>query len=428
MLWLALAFLAALSAAVLSFALLRRSRHVAPRAAHDLEVYRAQLKELERERETGLISEAEAGAARLEIERRILAADPEQAPDEAAAPKGRERIPAAAIAAAVPLAAFGLYLALGSPEVPSVTFREQAALLAQEAGAQDPQAQADAVHIETMLERVRERLEQDPGNLRDWVVLASSLTALGRFAEAATAYGHALRLSGEDPALYSAHAEALIFAAQGQVTGEARVSLNRALALDPENPRARFYAAVGRQQIGDLEGAFGDLAALLRGAPADAPWLEVVRQRALGLAADLGLDPALALPPPPAAGLGPSREDMEAVAEMTPEEQKEMIRGMVGGLAERLEDEPDNLQGWQMLARSYGVLGERAKAAEAYGRVLALAPDDPDALFFLGEAALEAGDAAQATAYWTRLLAQLAPGSAEHALVQDRLNDLEAAN
>ena len=506
MLWLALGLLAALSAAVLSFALLRRARGAVPRAAHDLEVYRAQLKELERERESGLISEAEAKAARLEIERHILAADPQGARAQSEAPKGRGRVSAALVAAVVPLAAFGIYFLLGSPQVPSVPFAEQAERRAQEAEARRQAAQADLPGVDAMLARVRERLAQDPDNLRDWIVLASSLSALGDFEEAATAYEHALRLSADDPGLHSARAEALILAAQGQVTAEAQMSLARALELDPENPRARFYLAAAKQQAGDTQGAFDDLAALLRGAPADAPWREVVHERATALARGLGLDPETVLPKPPAvadarqaadalaaqleanpkdyqgwialararAGLGdragaraaldrgaeiyeaapfvlqqfqqvaaelgldgtssaegprgPSREDMEAAADLTPEQQEEMIRGMVGGLAERLEDRPDDLQGWQMLARSYGVLGERAKAAEAYDRVLALAPDDPDALFFLGEAALEAGDSAQAAAYWTRLLAQLAPGSAEHALVQDRLNDLKAAN
>ena len=506
MLWVAFGLLAALSAAVLSFALLRRARGAAPRAAHDLEVYRAQLKELERERESGLISEAEAKAARLEIERHILAADPERAPQAAKAAKGRERVPAVLVAAAVPLAAFGLYFLLGNPEVPSVPFAEQAERRAQEAAARREAAEADLPGVETMLARVRERLAQDPDNLRDWIVLASSLSALGDFEEAATAYDHALRLSADDPGLHSARAEALILAAQGQVTAEAQMSLTRALELDPQNPRARFYLAAAKQQAGDMQGAFDDLAALLRGAPADAPWIEVVHERAAALASGLGLDPAAVLPARPVAagarqaadelaarleanpkdyqgwialararaGLGdragaraalergaevyeaapfvlqqfqqaaaelgldespgaegprgPSREDMEAAAELTPEQQEEMIRGMVGGLAERLKDRPDDLQGWQMLARSYGVLGERAKAAEAYDRVLALAPNDPDALFFLGEAALEGGDPDEAAEYWTRLLTQLAPGSAEHVLVQDRLNALKAAN
>lgn len=509
MLWLAIGLLAALAAAVLLFALVRRSRGPAARTEHDLEVYRAQLKELRREQASGLISEAEAEAARLEIERRILAADAAQAPEDAKATARRERLPVALAAAAVPLAAVGLYLFLGSPGVPSVPFADQAARRAEMAEAQRQAAQDNLPGVETMLARVRERLAEDPDNLRDWVMLATSLSALGQYAEAVPAFDHAIRLEGDDAALHSARAEAVILAAQGEVTADARAGLMRALALNPKDARARFYLAMAKRQNGDVQGALDDLTDMLREAPAGATWVEAVRQQAAALATDMGLDPSTALPePPPAApapdtratadelaaqleanpkdfrgwialaqaraelgdkegaraaldrgaevfegapfvlqqfrqaaldlGLrepasgdaprGPNREDMEAAANMTPAEQEEMIRGMVGGLAARLEDNPDDLRGWRMLARSYGVLGERDKAAEAYGRVLALAPDDPDALFFLGEAAVEDGDTEQAAAYWTRLLAQLAPGSAEHTMVQERLNGLKATN
>ena len=63
---------------------------------------------------------------------------------------------------------------------------------------------------------------------------------------------------------------------------------------------------------------------------------------------------------------GPDQEQIAAAQDMTPEEQQEMIAGMVQGLAERLQDNPDDLQGWIMLMRSYGVLGDRDKAVEAY--------------------------------------------------------------
>lgn len=105
-----------------------------------------------------------------------------------------------------------------------------------------------------------------------------------------------------------------------------------------------------------------------------------------------------------------------------------MIRDMVGGLAERLKSAPDDLQGWQMLARSYGVLNETEKAVEAYEHVLTLDAANADALFFLGEAARQSGDGAAAAEYWTRLLDQLEPGSAEHMMLRERIEGLSPAN
>ncbi|MEE8145890.1 MAG: tetratricopeptide repeat protein, partial [Kiloniellales bacterium] len=157
---------------------------------------------------------------------------------------------------------------------------------------------------------------------------------------------------------------------------------------------------------------------------------------------------------------------LQAAADMTPEEQQAMIRSMVAGLAARLEESPEDLEGWRMLARSYGVLGERAKAADAYGRAAALNPDDPeaqlgyaaalieaagadgpappeavailekviaadpqnpDALYYLGDAAHRQGNATSAALYWQRLLVQLPPDSEEYAWHKARIDALQAA-
>ena len=56
---------------------------------------------------------------------------------------------------------------------------------------------------------------------------------------------------------------------------------------------------------------------------------------------------------------------------MTAEERQAMIRGMVQRLADRLEEKPDNPEGWRRLANAYRVLGEDAKAAEAEARAKA---------------------------------------------------------
>jgi cytochrome c-type biogenesis protein CcmH len=515
MLYLAIAVLAAMAALVLGYALLRKPRTAAARIEHDLEVYRAQLDELSREREAGLVSEAEAASAKLEIERRVLAADQKRSDDATPRGRGREWIPAALVAALVPLTAVGLYAWLGNPQVPSVPFGDQAARQAAASAAQRQAAQESLPDVETMLEQVRARLAQNPDDMRGWTVLARSLVAIGQYDEAIAAFDQALRLSGPNAELYSAKAEAMILAAQGQVSAEARGVLQQALDLEPEHPRANFYLASVQQQDGDLRGALDTLTTLLQGAPAEAAWVPVVRDRAAALATELGLDPAAVLPAPSVAaggaadpqaaaeqlaarleanpkdfrgwialaqaraamgdstgardaldrgareyagapfvlqqfqqaaaelGLnesagasqtesgtprGPGQADVEAARDMTPDQQVEMIRGMVDGLAARLKDQPNDVRGWQMLARSYGVLNETEKAAEAYAQVLALAPEDPDALFFLGDAALKKGDKNQAAEYWTRLLPLLEPGSAEHTMVRDQLESLKSAN
>ena len=59
---------------------------------------------------------------------------------------------------------------------------------------------------------------------------------------------------------------------------------------------------------------------------------------------------------------------------------KEQVQEMVGALVTRLEQEPDNAEGWSMLARTYLVLQDYPKAAAAYARLDKLTPNNPDVL------------------------------------------------
>jgi cytochrome c-type biogenesis protein CcmH len=64
--------------------------------------------------------------------------------------------------------------------------------------------------------------------------------------------------------------------------------------------------------------------------------------------------------------------------------QMTQIRGMVQKLADEMKANPDNLDGWMRLGRSYAVLGESDKAADAFAQAERLKPDDPQVL--MGEA------------------------------------------
>jgi cytochrome c-type biogenesis protein CcmH len=59
---------------------------------------------------------------------------------------------------------------------------------------------------------------------------------------------------------------------------------------------------------------------------------------------------------------------------------REQVEKMVADLAARLEREPDNVNGWVILARSYYVMNRFDEAAKAYERAVALVPNDPDLL------------------------------------------------
>lgn len=337
--------------------LLRPPEPPRPRAEHDVEIYRDQLAELERDRARGLVTESQVEASRAEIGRRLLAADAaaEETPEEHAAPRTRA-ILAVVLAAAVPLAAGGLYVWQGAPLGPA----------GMAAGTADARTAERDTDMTTLVERLAERMEERPDDARGWRLLGRSLSSLERHSEAARAYGRAAALLPADADLKSLQGEALAAANRGTVTEEAEHLFAAALTIDPGEPRAHFYLGLAALQKGDRGGALARWRALEAASPEDAEWLPMLRQRIAGLAPET--DAGMAR--------GPTREDVAAAREMLPEERARMIRGMVEGLAARLKEEPGDAEGWARLARSWRVLGEPEKERDALTALARLLPED----------------------------------------------------
>ncbi len=476
-LWLVLAAMTALAAVLVAWPLLRAPRRQAGRRDYELQVYRAQLEELARERERGLLDPREAEAAKLEIERRMLAADARAGRPVPSSTGGARW--AIALLVALPLLAGGLYWQFGRPDLPSRPFAERAAERAEQRRLAEGQSQPGRApqgrlpSVDTMIAQLERRVADQPDDLEAWTQLGRAYDLTGKFDQSVDAYRRAVALDGEDAGLQAALGEALVMVEDGMVTPAAKEAFERALALDAAEPRARFYQGLALLQAGDRKGAFDAWAGLIASSPADAPWVPELQRRVAALADDLEIDPAtIPSPAAPSASIagtssatpGPTSEQMEAAKNMAPQEREAMIRDMVAGLAARLEDQPDDLDGWRRLARSYQVLNEPQKAADAYGRIaealpddldaqlayadalLAAAPDDslpaaaeqqwrkilaldaqnPEALFYLGEAAAQAGDFDTARDYWQRLLAKIPADRPERAQIQRLIDQLPA--
>ncbi|HTO80880.1 MAG TPA: c-type cytochrome biogenesis protein CcmI [Methylomirabilota bacterium] len=454
--WVIAAVMLAAAAALLARPLLRARGPGPARADYDLAVYRDQLAEVDRDLTRGVLTADQAAAARLEIERRILAAAPERGTEM---PLPKPNLPrrglALAVAIGLPLGALVLYLALGHPELsgppPGATVGNQA-------------------QIEALVKELAGRMAAKPADPRGWQLLARTYALLGRFPESADAYAQAIAHGAKEAEVQASYGEALTLAANGQVTVAAAQAFDAALAIDPKQPRARYYQALARSQAGKKQEALDLWVKLEAESPPNAEWLGSVDARIKETAAALGLDPAT-LPgrKPPAAvaaapAPGPTAQDMQAAATMTPEERTAFIRGMVGRLAERLKQQPDDLQGWQQLAQSYGVLDDRAGARDAWAKAAALAPGDFDiqanyaeamlgtqqqgdktlppgfadvvkrmqglqpksyvTLYYGGLVERANGNVAGARAYWQELLATLPADLPIRAQVQRNLNEL----
>jgi cytochrome c-type biogenesis protein CcmH len=314
------------------------------RADSDIAVYRAQLGEIEADRAAGRIAENEAQAARVEVSRRLLAAaDAKPATVAAADSPWRRRAVALVALILVPLGAGAVYLTLGSPFI-------------------EPQRAEDSIPV--MVARIEAHLAQHPDDAAGWQVLAPVYIRLGRYEDAVKARENAMRILGANAEREADLGEALVIAAGGVVSPDAKAAFERALAGNQNSYKARFFLGLAAEQEGKPQEASIIWRELLAISPPDAPWIASV-QEALQR---VGGAPAL----------GPTDSEIAAASKLSPEQRTAMVRGMVAGLAERLKSDGTDVEGWLRLVRSYMVLGEREKAQAAAAdarRALASEPE-----------------------------------------------------
>jgi len=320
---------------------------------HDLEVYRDQLSELDRDVARGLIQPAEAEEARAEIGRRILrlgAAGPSGA--VARRPSVATRLVATIAVLAVPLVSWGLYIKLGSPDLPAQPLSERLA--------KNP---ADS-SVDELVARAEAHLAANPSDGRGWDVLAPVYLRLQRYSDAARAYRNAIRLAGDSAARQAGLGEAIANAAGGIVSAEAQAAFEAALKQDPANAKASFYLAMGLAQEGRTGEATAAWQKMLAALPPDSPWRGAVEQ---ALADTAGKSVAGGAP-----ANGPDAQAVDAAQQMSPQDRQAMIETMVAGLDEKLKQNPRDVEGWMRLIRSYAVLGKADQARDALGRAVAV--------------------------------------------------------
>ncbi len=386
--WIAVVLLSAISLFLLATPLWRKSKEEADRADYALSVFKDQLKELDKDLERGLISAEEAETARIEIQRRLLGADEKRRSHENAGKGASTKavVLSSIVGIAVLAGTLALYFKIGMPGYQDVPYASRNI-------EKEHQVANNDEGMASEIAALKKRLEQEPKDIDAWILLGRTLRTVGRNEEAMEAFRNAVKESDRHPSVLADYAEAKIYADEGQVGKETLGALMEALQQDPMQMKARFYLGYAKARVEDFKGAIQTWTDLKAIAPPQAPWLKQVDEQ-IKMAAQAGdLDPADFQPSgqakvmskqlklewetekshnhdeEEAAPNGPSRAAMAAAQEMTPEEQAEMIRGMVERLADRLKENPDDLEGWKRLAQAYMVLGEKDKAIEARNKI-----------------------------------------------------------
>lgn len=233
--------------------------------------------------------------------------------------------------------------------------------------------------------------KDDPQNGQAWQLLGAAYFNAARYEDAARAYTKAIGIDPDQPLVWSALGEARVMASERDPMPPAAVeAFEKSIALDPKDPRARYFMAVKRDLSGDHEGALSDWLALLEDTPADAPWrgdlvrtIEQVGQiNRVDVTKRLAVAGEKSPPAPPVARAipGPNAEQLAAASQIPPGEQRDMAEGMVSRLEQRLKGNPGNVDGWVMLIRSRATLDQPGKAKQALADAVAANPEKADFL------------------------------------------------
>ena len=333
-------------------------------------------------------------------------------------------------------ASLGLYLMLGRADLGDQPLAQRQAEIETAAKAQNQQAET----LAAALARAKQQTIDEPTNVGNWLRLAQAAAMADDNQTEIRALTTAREMTGGDVTVKSMLAEALSRAAGGQITVPARTLIASVLASSPDEPRALYLAGLAAYQDEDYARAVSIWQRLRTVSANDAPWMSLLDDNIADAAVAGGIDIPEAQSRP-----GPDETDIAAAAEMSDDDRTAMIEGMVSGLAEKLAENPDDVDGWRRLGRAYEVLGRPTDAASALisaadavpqdidqqvtalqmivtsglgrryitpasrliERATLLAPDRLDLLFLRGHFAKLEGKTDKARELWQRLLGQL---------------------
>jgi cytochrome c-type biogenesis protein CcmH len=363
----------------------------------DLIVYRDQLAEVDRDLMRGVLSQSEASTIKTEVSRRILTAGQNTAPVSTNGPISGLAIVMISVLFG---GAFAGYFYLGAANYPDLPLKtrladakamhdnrpSQAEMEAQ--AGPDQQLKADPQMLELIVQ-LRAKVAANPKDQQGFTFLAGYESQLGNYRAAARAQKQLLAVKADTANArdHSAYATYLVLAAGGNVSPQAEVALNAALALDPKDGAAIYFKGLLYAQTGRPDIAFQAWKALLENSKPDDPWVAPIRISLETMAQLSGIAYEL-----PAETKGPSQDDIDAAAALTPEQRQKMISEMVDGLAERLLSEGGSLDQWVQLIGAMSVTKD-PRLADVFAKARAAFTGDEAATAAINQAAAKASDA-----------------------------------
>lgn len=366
----------------------------------DIDIYRDQLSEVERDLARGVLDEVEAERTRTEISRRLLTADATGRAALKDAPKGLSRVAAVILGLGLLGASGWLYLNYGAPGYGDVPRAERVALSDERRANRPGQLEAEAVapapenlldqfddQTRDLIQARRAAAFENPDDLATWDVLSRTEAAIGAYARATRAQEKVIALKGDavTPADIETLLDLMVAGTAGYVSPEAEAVAFQLLQLDAANAPAQYYMGLMYAQNDRPDLAFPIWRKVVEESPPGTLHWNFAAGQIGDLAFMLGVD--YALPDQ----RGPSDDQIADAQNMTEEDRAAMIQGMVQQLAERLATDGGPPQDWARLVTALGVLGEDEKARQVVAEAEIVFGGDVQAVGIIRAAAQEAG-------------------------------------
>jgi len=365
-------------------------------AAPDVDIYKAQLTEIDNDLARDVIDADEAERARVEVSRRLLAAN-KVARDVAEAPARANMVLVAVVGLGVLGIGIATYTQIGAPGEPDQPLAMRHAIAAEMRANRPSQAELAAVALpapvidapDDYLESVamlRQIAPTRPDDLKGWELLAYHETQLRNYTAAAVAHERVMTLKGDpvDVQDQTLLIDLYVAAADGIVSPEAEAIARDILEVDQGNFAGLYYIGSLHNQNARPDIAFRLWRPLVEADPMNFH-VSLARAQIENAAARAGIDYSL-----PAA-VGPDAAQIAAAQDMSAEDRQAMIGNMVAGLADRLATQGGPASDWARLIGAYGVLGDTENAGAIWREAQQVFGTDVAAMTVLRAAAQSAG-------------------------------------
>ena len=373
----------------------------------ELQFYKSQLAEINRDLERDIILHDEAKRLRAEVSRRILKLDTRQRAYTPSKPNSWVIPLSMVIILTVIGGSIELYTYLGSPGYGDLAQADRIAI-AESNRKTRPSLEKVLEHLPTtpknqpkkyseLVVKLRETVKARPNDLEGHLLLARVETGLQNFLAASKALSKAIKIKGATATAedFFDYAELLILAAQGYVSPEAEDALNQVLKHDIKFSAAHYYVGLMMAQNDRPDRAFKVWRRLLMQTPQDSPWIEPIRAQIEDVAIAAGVNdfelPKMVKVAPVAPVSGPSQDDLEAAEGLSNSQRKDMILGMVQGLSERLATQGGTAQEWAQLIRALIVLEDHSQAIAVWENAKSVFAQYPEDLAIIASVAKETG-------------------------------------